>query len=733
MREARGVRFAMAVVVLCSAVWAQNKPQSQAAAIDARVQELLSKMTLEEKIGQLNQFNVERDGLEGVIAAGQAGSILNATGAERSNRLQHIAVEKSRLHIPILIGFDVIHGYRTIFPIPLGIASTWDPQLAEQEAQVAAREARAAGVRWTFAPMLDIARDPRWGRISEGAGEDPFLGAAMAAAYVRGFQGSNLAAADRIAACAKHYVAYGAAEGGRDYNSAEVSERTLREIYLPPFQAAAEAGAATFMSAFNTLNGIPGVVNHFTLGQVLRNEWHFRGFVVSDWNAVAELIPHGVAADLPAAVRKSLDAGVDMDMVSESYLKNMAGLVRSGAIPQAEVEEAVRRVLRVKFQLGLFDDPYTDPTREAATLLSPPHLESARKVAQKSLVLLKNDGNLLPLAKNVGTLAVIGPLADSKLDMLGNWFGNGKADDAVTVLQGFRAKVGASTRLLYEKGVEVEGAAPGGIERAVAAARQADVALLVLGERGNMSGEAKSRAFLELPGEQERMLEAVAATGKPVVLVVMSGRPLAISWAAQHVPAILEAWFPGTQGGNAVADVLFGDVNPSGKLPVTFPRTVGQVPIYYNHLNTGRPFFITGDHTGYLDLPSTPLFPFGFGLSYTRFSYSNLQLSGKQLSGNESLKISVEVKNTGDRAGEEVVQLYVRDLVASVSRPVKELKGFQRVALGPGESQRVEFTLSRGQLSFWNAEMRYGVEPGPFKVFVGPNSAEGLEGGFEVK
>ncbi len=732
MRVSKHLQAFIAVLFLCCVVSAQVAPKARSGDIESRVTALLAKMTVAEKAGQLNQLNIEQTGVEDGIAAGKVGSVMNVVTAEETNRLQRMALEKSRLHIPVLFGLDVIHGFRTVFPIPLGMAATWDPAAAELEAQVAAREARSAGVRWTFAPMVDIARDPRWGRIAEGAGEDQVLGSAMAAAYVRGFQGHDLAAPDHIAACAKHYVAYGAAEGGRDYNSVDLSERRLREIYLPPFKSAVDAGVATLMSSFNTLNGVPATANRFTLRQVLKGEWRFRGFVVSDWNSIGELIPNGVAADDLQAVRLAMNAGVDMDMTTGAYLQRIPELVTSGALPMSVVDDAVRRILRVKFQLGLFDQPYADPEREKATLLTAENLQAARMVAQKSLVLLRNEGNVLPLAKTVAKVAVIGPLADSKADMLGNWFAQGKAEEAVTILQGIREKLGSSARVIYSKGVEVEGADTTGITEAVAAAHQADVAVLVLGEKGEMSGEAGSRASLDLPGQQQKLLEAVAATGKPVVLVVMSGRPLTISWAAEHVPAIVEAWFPGTQGGYAVADVLFGDVNPSGKLPVTFPRSVGQVPLYYSHLNTGRPFTLDRWHTGYIDLSNAPLYPFGFGLSYTRFEYSNVTVNSDKLPAKGELKASVDVKNVGDRTGDEIVQLYVHDDVATVARPVKELKAFRRITLAPGESRRVEFVLTADQLAFWNGDMKLAVEPGAYTLFIGPNSADGLEARFQV-
>jgi beta-glucosidase len=716
------------------------------ASIEKRVNDLLGKMTLEEKIGQINQINQGAatgmivDGkpstvqVEQAVAAGRIGSMLNVTGAAESNRLQKIAVEKSRLHIPIIFGLDVIHGYRTIFPIPLGMASAWDPSSVETASQIAAREATAAGVRWTFSPMVDIARDPRWGRIAEGAGEDPVLGAAIARAYVRGFQGDKLSSPDRLAACVKHYVGYGAAEGGRDYNSVDMSERKLRETYLPPFKAAADAGAATFMSSFNTLDGIPATGNSFTLRKVLKGEWNFQGFVVSDWNSVGEMIPHGVAADGPDAALKAMMAGVDMDMCSANYVNHMAELVKSGKIPQSALDDAVRRILRVKFELGLFDHPYTDEAREKSDILTAAHLQSARSVAQKTIVLLKNEGNVLPLSKSVKTIAVIGPLADSKTDMLGNWFAQGQAQDAVTVVEGIKAKLPNAT-VLTTKGVDVTDASVADLDNAVATAKQADVVVVAVGERGNMSGEASSRAFIDIPGNQRKLIEAVAQAGKPVVLVLMNGRPLALQWESEHVPAIVETWFSGVQGGHAIADILFGDANPSGKLPVTFPRSLGQVPLYYSALSTGRPVGVDPGgkwQSQYLDLPNTPLFPFGYGLSYSKFAYSNLKLSSAKLNSKAPIKASVEVQNTSDRAGEEVVQLYTRDLVASVARPVKELKGFQRIALAAGEKKTVEFEVKADDLRFWNRDLKFVTEPGAFKLWIGPNSAEGLESQFEL-
>ena len=684
--------------------------------IDQRVDALLARMTLEEKIGQLIQYPSDRKDVEALIAKGEVGSFLGLYSAEQSNKLQRVVMEQSRLKIPLLLGHDIIHGSRTIFPIPIGMAATWDPDSVERAARIGAREASAIGIRWTFSPMVDIARDPRWGRIAEGAGEDPYLGSVMAAAYVRGYQGANLAAPDSILACAKHYAAYGAAVAGRDYNTTDLSEATLREIYLPPFKAAVDAGAWTFMSAFNSLNGVPASVNRWLLTDILRDEWGFRGFVVSDWEAIVQAINHGVAASPKDAGLQAIVAGVDMDMVDASYLM-LAEAVRSGKLKESVIDEAARRILRAKFALGLFEHPYTDETRAKTMLLTPEHRRTARQVAQKSIVLLKNEKNVLPLSKSIGTLAVIGPLADSREDMLGSWAAHGKAEEAVSILTGIREAVSSQTKVLIGKD-----------EDAVAIAKQADAVVLVLGEKGEMSGEANSRAFLDLPGNQQQLLEAVAATGKPLVLVVMSGRPLAITWAAEHVPAILWTWFPGTEGGRAVADVLFGDVNPSAKLPVTIPRSVGQVPIYYNALPTGRPAKPDDRYTSkYIDSPNEPLFPFGHGLSYTKFEYSDLRVSIA-----ERITVSATVRNSGSRAGDEIVQLYVNDPVASTSRPVRELKGFQRIPLAPGESKRVEFTLTKDALRFWGRN-GWTFEPGTFRVWIGPSSAGGLSAEFTIE
>jgi beta-glucosidase len=681
---------------------------------------LLARMTLEEKLGQLNLLSANGRASPqqmDLVRAGKLGGLFNVMGAENTTPVQRVAVTESRLKIPLLLGLDVIHGYRAIFPIPLGEAGTFDPDAAEATARAAGQEAAAFGINWTYAPMVDIARDPRWGRIAEGSGEDPYLGSLMAAARVRGFQ-------QNIFATAKHFAGYGAAEAGREYNETEISERTMREVYLPPFKAAVDAGVASIMSAFNDISGVPASGNAWLTDTVLRREWKFPGFVVSDWTSVAELINHGVAGSPAEAGRRALTAGVDMDMQSSIYVDSLVALVRGNRIPMAVVDSAVMRILRAKTRLGLFRDPYrprtAPPTSELRAL--------ARRVSGESIVLLKNERSLLPLDK-AGTIAVIGPLADNKEEPLGPWHTQGRAEDVVSVLQGIKTKV---QTVLYAQGSGIDDTSKAGFAAAVAAARQATVAVLVLGERGDMSGEAASRSSLGLPGVQEQLLEAVAATGTPVVLVLMNGRPLILEWASDHVPAIVETWFLGIEAGNATADVLFGDVNPSGRLPVTFPRVLGQVPLYYNHRNTGRPPEPNNKFSSkYIDVPVTPRYPFGFGLSYTTFAYSNLKLSAARARVSDTITATVTVTNNGSREGVEVVQLYVRDEVASVSRPVRELKAFRRVALRPAESRTVELRIAVRDLWFYGLDMKPVVEPGTFRVYVGPNSAEGLEATFE--
>jgi beta-glucosidase len=727
--------FLTALLVTLTLVSARPACAQRSAAAQ-KIDSLVSRMTLEEKLGQLNQLSVDNQPSPeqlALVRKGLVGSLFNLTGAAATRDAQHVAVTESRLHIPLIFGQDVIHGYRTVFPIPLGEAASWDPEVVEAAARVAAREAAAAGLHWTFAPMVDIARDPRWGRIAEGAGEDPYLGSAIAAARVRGFQGTDPRAPDAVLATVKHFAAYGGAEGGRDYNTVDLSERTLREVYLPPYRAAVDAGAATVMTSFNEIGGIPSTANPWLMTTLLRREWGFRGFVVSDWTAVAELLNHGVAGSRGDVGKLALEAGVDMDMVSRIYVDDLPALVRAGHIPISVVNEAVRRVLRAKVMLGLFDDPYhgATPERERAVLLAPEHRQLARRVAEEAIVLLKNDGQLLPLGSRAHTIAVIGPLADDKASALGSWPGRGDPRDAVTPLEGIKARAG-SVSVLYAKGCGITDTSSAVFADAVAAAKQADVAVLVLGEAGDMSGEAASRANLDLPGVQPRLLEAIDATGTPVVLVIMNGRPLTIPWAAEHVPAIVESWFLGVETGPALAAVLFGDVSPSGKLPATFPRAVGQIPLYYNHKNTGRPTGPDKYTSKYTDLPVTPLFPFGHGLSYTTFGYSDLRLSAPRITPTGTQRVSVTVTNTGNREGAEVVQLYVHDEVASVTRPVRALAGFRRISLKPGEARTVDFQLTSKELGLYNQSMKFVVEPGKFRVFVGGSSVGGLEAEFEV-
>ncbi len=716
---------------------------------EERINALLDRMTLEEKTGQLNQFSVgeptgpgtHRSSYESMIAAGQIGSLINATNAEQVNALQRIAVEQSRLHIPLLFGLDVIHGFRTIFPMNLGLAASWDSVLVERVSRLAAQEASAEGIRWTFSPMVDIARDARWGRIAEGAGEDPYLGAVLAQAYVRGYQGAHLGEPTSILACAKHFVGYGAAEAGRDYNSTELSERTLRQVYLPPFQASVDAGTATVMAAFNAIDGIPASANPFTLTEVLRKEWKFPGLVVSDWTSIAELRAHGIANDDATAARKAFLAGADVDMESGLYLRELPRLVRSGEVPAVKVDDAVRRVLRAKFALGLFEHPYAaggashEPLPEASRAL-------ARQAAEESFVLLKDEAvkgsPLLPLrAKPRLKIALIGPLADSAQDMLGSWSAQGSASDVVTLRAALADRAAANRMTLsYARGADTVGGDTSGFAQAVRIAGRADLVILALGEHGDLTGEAASRAYLGLGGQQENLLRAVAATGKPMVLLLFNGRPLTIAWAAAHVPAIVAAWFPGVQAGPALVRLLFGDINPSGHLTATWPRTVGQEPLYYDALNTGRP--LAGVPAGldrftsrYIDERNTPLFPFGYGLSYTTYSYGPPSADRDSLSAaainrrGASVTIHATIRNTGARAGTAIAQCYIRLTGTSVARPVRELEGFERVYLEPSESKEVEFNLGKAALGFWGEDLKFGAEPSRLQVWVADDSTRG--------
>jgi beta-glucosidase len=730
-------------------------------ATEKKIDALIAQISLEEKVGQLNQYSSVFDvtgpapsaGYQKVmydqIKQGLVGSILNVTGAEATRKMQQLAVEGSRLKIPMIFGLDVIHGYRTEFPEPLGEAASWDPAAIEQSARIAATEAAAAGVHWTFAPMVDVAWDARWGRIMEGAGEDPYLGAQVAAARVRGFQGKDLAALDTIAACAKHYAAYGFAQGGRDYNTVDISEQTLRNVVLPPFKAAAEAGVATFMNSFNEIAGVPSTGNAHLQRDILKGEWGFQGFVVSDWGSIGEMVPHGFAENLEQAAQKAIVAGSDMDMESRAYVAHLASLVKAGKVDVKLVDDAVRRVLRVKYALGLFDDPYrySDTAREKQVLADPAHAAASRDVARKSIVLLKNEAGLLPLDKGVKTIAVVGPLAADKDSPLGNWRARAESNSAVSLLEGIQAAVSAETRVVHAEGVKLATGmrnfgAPlalnttdrSGIPAAVDAARSADVVVLAVGEDAFQSGEGRSQTDIGLKGLQEELIKAVLAANKRTVVVVMSGRPLALGWTAENAPAILEAWHGGSQAGHAIADALFGDCNPSGKLPAGFPRSVGQLPMTYAHKSTGRPGPEPGvTWSSYTDMSNDPLYPFGWGLSYTTFTYSEPKLNAQEIGRDGSLRVSATVTNAGKRAGTEVVQLYVRDLVGSVTRPVKELKGFQKVALGPGESRDVTFTLTAKDLAFYTAAGQWEAEPGAFKVFIGGNSKDVKEATFVLR
>jgi len=700
-------------------------------------------MTVEEKLGQLEQFDARasmNDASEPKIydeklRLGRVGSFLGLSGASLTRRAQRIAVEQSRLGIPVLFADDVVHGFRTLFPVPLGEAASFDVDAVERAARIAAVEATAYGLHWTYAPMVDIARDPRWGRIVEGSGEDVYLGSAMAAARVRGLQGKDLAANDTMMATAKHFVAYGAAEGGRDYNTVDISQRTLYETYLPPFRAAVEAGVQSVMAAFNEIGGVPMHANHELLTTVLRGQMGFDGVVVSDFHAVHELIDHGVAAGPQEAGLLALRAGVDVEMTSETYLRQLPAAVRDGRLATEVLDQAVRRVLRAKHRLGLFDDPYRycSESRERVRTLTPLHRQAAREVARKSFVLLKNEGGVLPLSRRLATLAVVGPFADERRNMMGSWAAIGRVEDVVTPLDAIRSAVGAGTRVLHAKGASLKAADPVALAEAERVTREADAVLVFVGEDYDMSGEARSRSSLDLPEAQQALVRALQAIGKPLAVVLFTGRPLTIGWLAQHVSSILLAWYPGTEAGHAIADVIFGDHSPAGRLPVTFPRAVGQVPIYYNHKRTGRPPDAAVEHTSkYLDVSWTPLYPFGHGLSYTSFEYLDLNVSAQKIHPADTVEVRVTLVNTGTRAGDEVVQLYVRDDVASITRPVRQLRGFQRVHLDPDERRTLVFKLGPADLSFYGSDLQPVVEPGTFTVFAGGSSVAPLSVQFEV-
>ena len=720
---------------------------------EAFVASLIGKMTLEDKLGQMTQepLNQPPSASPDILARdGKVGSFLFITNAKEINRLQHIAVEQSRLHIPLLFGFDVVHGFRTIYPVPIAMAASWDPAVAEKAQSMAAREASATGIQWAFAPMVDIARDPRWGRIMEGAGEDPYLGSKMAAAQVRGFQGEKIGAPGHILTSVKHFAGYGAALGGRDYEESNISDEQLWNVYLPPFHAALQAGAGAIMSAYMDLNGVPATGNRWLLHDLLRDMWGFQGFVVSDWESVKSLTTHGLTANASDAAIRGVNAGVDMEMTSTTFRDNLAKAVASGAVSQATIDTAVHDILMIKWRMGLFQNPYADPAKTDAQLVNEEQRAATRKAATQTAVLLRNEHQTLPLSNSAKSIALIGPLADSKPDILGSWSLGSHPDEAVTVLEGMRTRFGAS-KVTYTTGVEIEREQPSifdgqfrspkpkmhtdkeradEFQHAIDLVKKSDIAVLVLGELQVMSGERASRQSLDLPGKQEDLLEAAVATGKPIVLVLVNARPLNLTWASQNVPAILEAWYPGTEGGNAIADLLAGDANPGGKLPFTWPRNVGQVPIYYAHTLSQ---IADEPNTRYWDGSSAPLYPFGYGLSYTTFAVDHLKLSHDSVTAGGSLEVSVEVENKGTRSGEEVVQLYTHQRAGSASRPVRELKGFTKVSLKAGEKKTITLQVDTNDLGFWSpATHHWAIEPGTFDIWVGDDSTASAHTTFTV-
>lgn len=725
----------------------QEKNTASDQKMEVFVDDLIKKMTLEEKIGQISLFtsdwsttgpSIQNDYID-LIKQGKAGSVFNAYTVDFVRELQRVAVEETRLHIPLIFGFDVIHGHRTIFPIPLGQSSTWDTSMIEKAERIAAIESTAEGLNWVFAPMVDVSRDPRWGRVMEGSGEDTWLGSLIAAARVKGFQGKSLSDNNTVIACVKHFAAYGAPQAGRDYHTVDMSERSLFEWYLPVYKAAVDAGAGSVMTSFNEIAGVPSTSNKWLLTDLLRDKWKFNGFVVTDYGSINELIPHGVAADQAQAAELSINAGVDMDMQGSAFLNVIDSLVKLKRVSEETVNTAVRRILIAKYKLGLFDDPYKycDKTREAKEIMTPEFREFAREVAAKSCVLLKNENKTLPVAADVKRIALIGPLADSKEDMLGFWSGAGQAEKCVTLLEGLKNKTKGSVNILTVKGCNINDENLDEISKAVSAARNSDFVILALGESRMMTGEAACRTEISLPGMQMKLAEAVIKTGKPVAVVLFNGRPLAIPGLDKIAPAILETWFGGTEAGNGITDILFGDYNPSGKLTMTFPLNVGQVPLFYNSKNTGRPINPDNPYekykSNYLDSPNTPLYPFGYGLSYTSFSYSDIKLNKESFAINDMIIASVDITNTGDRDGEEIVQLYVRDLVGDVTRPVKELKGFKKVNIKKGETITVAFTISTQCLAYYHQNMSFSVDPGDFILFIGTNSEKTNNKAFTVQ
>jgi beta-glucosidase len=721
-----------------------------------KVDQLMEQMTLDEKIGQLNlpsagditTGEATNTGIGEKIRVGEVGGLFNIKSVAKIKQVQRIALEDSRLKIPLLFGMDVIHGYETIFPIPLGLSCTWDMELIERSARIAAIEASADGICWTFSPMVDIARDPRWGRMAEGSGEDPYLGSQIAAAMVRGYQGNSLADSTTIMSCFKHFALYGASEAGRDYNTTDMSRIRMYNEYFPPYKAAVDAGAGCVMTSFNEVDGIPASANHWLMTDVLRNQWGFDGFVVTDFTAINEMVAHGLGS-LQTVSTLALKAGIDMDMVGEGFLTTLKKSLEEGKVSEKDIDTACRRILEAKYKLGLFDDPYRycDEGRSRTEIFTDGHRNEARKIASESFVLLKNENQVLPLKKK-GTIALVGPLADNRENMPGTWSVAAHLSETVSVMDGFESALGKNARILYAKGANIvsdpeleDRVSTFGkatyrdnrpeselIAEAVKIARRSDVVVAALGEASEMSGESSSRSNINLPANQQRLLKALLATGKPVVMVLFTGRPLALKWEDEHIPAILNVWFGGTEAGDAIADVIFGDVNPSGKLSATFPQNLGQVPLFYNHKNTGRPLpegaWFTKFRSNYLDVSNDPLYPFGYGLSYTTFTYGDLQVNSNALKENESLSVSVPVTNAGNVKGKEVVQLYIRDLVGSVTRPVKELKGFQKIELQPGETKNVTFKVTTDDLKFYNYDLVYDWEPGNFEIMAGGNSRD---------
>jgi len=755
----------LTILILPVLLVACTEKKSTTTSIDQRVDSLLRLMTLEEKIGQLNlpsagdfvTGQAENSDIAKKIEQGKVGGLFNIKSVAKVKEIQKLAVEKSRLKIPLLFGMDVIHGYETIFPIPLGLSCSWDMKLIERSARIAANEASADGINWTYSPMVDISRDARWGRIAEGSGEDPYLGGAIAAAMVRGYQGNDLTANNALMACVKHYALYGASEAGRDYNTTDMSRVRMYNEYFPPYRAAVDAGVGSVMASFNEIDGVPATANKWLLTDVLRNQWGFKGFIVSDYTGMGEMVSHGIG-DLQTVSARALDAGIDMDMVSEGLLTTLAQSVKEGKVSEQQIDAACRRILTAKFKLGLFDNPYRhcDPERAKTEVFTSGNRAESRAIAAQSFVLLKNKGSLLPIKKS-GTIALVGPLGDEKENMTGTWSVAARFSVSISLLQGLKNAVGDKAKILYAKGANLyddetleANATPFGKslrrdkrpasvirDEAVAIARQADVILASVGESAEMTGEASSRASLDIPETQKELLKALVKTGKPVVLVLFTGRPLTLPWENENIPAILNVWFGGSEAGDAIADVLFGDVNPSGKLTTTFPQSVGQVPMYYAHKNTGRPLpegkWFQKFRSNYLDVSNDPVYPFGYGLSYTEFAYGPVQLSKTEMKATDSLVVSIDVTNKGNRDGREVVQLYLHDVVGSVTRPVKELKAFQKILLKAGETQTVRFVLRNADLSFYNYDLKFGSEPGKFEVFVGTNSRDAAKAEFELK